>query len=166
MNDKFEEILIRRITPASDKAKKVLMIAATAAAVIAAVLFVNPIFFILAVALCVADYYVFPMFDLEYEYTYVNGDIDVDKIMAKSRRKKLGNYEIENLVVMGPTGCDAVKDYLSKGKMHDYTSLDPQKKSYTLVYQKDSDTDIIKVEIPDEVAMDMRRFGPRKVFLA
>lgn len=34
-------------------------------------------------------YRVYMQFDLEYEYTYLNGDIDIDKIMNKAVRKRM-----------------------------------------------------------------------------
>ena len=35
------------------------------------------------------DIYLFRSMDIEYEYLYINGNLDVDKIMSKSRRKKV-----------------------------------------------------------------------------
>ena len=41
-----------------------------------------------AIALGIACYFVIPKTDLEYEYLFVNGELDIDMIMSKSKRKK------------------------------------------------------------------------------
>ena len=86
MSDLYTELLIKRETPSGEKAMKVAMIVVTVLAGVAGVL-VNPLLLILFLGMCVLDYFKFPAFDLEFEYLYVNGELDIDKIMSKQKRK-------------------------------------------------------------------------------
>jgi len=165
MADMYQEILIKRITPPADKLKKVALITLTAVAAALAVLTFNLIFLLAAIALGVACYFLLPGLDLEYEYLYVNGDIDIDKILSRQKRKKAESFDKESLELIAPTGHDALKEYEGKGKVKDYTSLDPNVKSYTAVYTQDSQIRIVRLELPDAVVQDMRRFAPRKVYV-
>ena len=50
-------------------------------------------------------------------------------------------------------------------KINDYTSLDPQVKSYLLVFNKEKGQEMIRVELEDSIISDIRRIAPRKVNL-
>ena len=59
------------------------MIAAIAITAAAGLLI--PIAWILTLALGIAAYFILPKLDLEYEYVFVNGELDIDKIMSKAK---------------------------------------------------------------------------------
>ena len=111
-----------------------------------------------------AYYLILPNFDLEYEYLYVGGDIDIDKIMAKRKRKRVASFQKENLVIMAPTGSSHLAPYVKDAKIRDFTSGNPEIKTWTLVYGSEKSSDVVCLELTEEIAKDMRRFAPRKVF--
>ena len=39
---------------------------------------------------------------LEYEYLYLDKEITIDKVMAKSKRKKVAKYEVERMEILAP----------------------------------------------------------------
>ena len=165
MNDGYEEILVKRQKTPKDTLLKGLMIGVVAVLIAGGIFLFNPIFLVLGMVLGLLAYYlVLPNFDLEYEYLYVGGDIDIDKIMAKRKRKRIASYSKDNLEVMAPTGSDHLSDYLRDKKVKDYTSGDPQVKTWTLVYGGEQAAEAVRLELTDEIAQDMRRFAPRKVF--
>ena len=47
---------------------------------------------LIGVAMGVAAYFVYLNADLEYEYLYLDKEITIDKVMAKSKRKKVAKY--------------------------------------------------------------------------
>ena len=75
MNDTYSELLIKKEATAKDKMIKVLLIALIALMAVAGLL-ITPLAFIVAIALGIAAYFVFPNLDLEFEYVYVNGELD------------------------------------------------------------------------------------------
>ena len=165
MNDGYEEILVKRGKTPKDTILKVLTIGLVALLVAAGIFLFNPIFLVLGMVLGLLAYYlVLPNFDLEYEYLYVGGDIDIDKIMAKRKRKRIASYSKDNLEIMAPTGSDHVASYEKNGKIKDFTSMNPEKKTWTLVYGSENSSETVRLELTEEIAKDMRRFAPRKVF--
>ena len=165
MNDGYQEILVKRQKTAKDTLLRGLVIGVIAVLIAGGIFLFNPIFLIAGMILgFLAYYFILPNFDLEYEYLYVGGDIDIDKIMAKRKRKRVASYSKDNLEVMAPTGSDHLSDYLKDKKVKDYTSADPQAKTWTLVYGGEQGSEAVCLELTNEIAQDMRRFAPRKVF--
>ena len=46
------------------------------------------------------DVFLFRRLDLEYEYLYVNGDLDIDKIMGKQKRKRVFSMNVNDLELL------------------------------------------------------------------
>ena len=88
MSDLYSEFLVKKESTAKDAIVKYGLIVLTVLAA-GAGLFINPLLLVLAIALGVACYFVIPRTDLEYEYLFVNGEFDIDMVMAKSKRKKV-----------------------------------------------------------------------------
>ena len=56
-----------------------------------------------AIALGVACYFVIPKTDLEYEYLFVNGELDIDMIMSKSKRKRVKSLQLAEADLVAPS---------------------------------------------------------------
>ena len=163
MNDLYKEILVKRSPQGTDAIRKAGMILLPVLFALAG-FFISPFFLILAVAAAVLAWFVITGMNLEYEYLYVNGDIDVDRIIAKQKRKKAGSYPLENLELIAPTGSYELDSYKGKNVREiDYTSGDGQTKSYTAAYHQDDGTVLVRLELDDDLIRDLRRAAPRKV---
>lgn len=166
MNDMYKEVLVKPQPKATDGLKKGLLIAAVVVLAAAGVL-IWPLFLLLAIVLGVLEVWlIFPRFSVEYEYLYINGDIDIDAIYNKTSRKKQGSFEKGSLEVMAPSGSAHLDGYAGgkDAKVLDYTSGEGKAKVWTLVYGSASGRKVLLLELPDEVAQDMRRHAPQKVF--
>ena len=86
MSDFYTEQLIKKQTTGKDRMIKILLILLTVVSVL--IIFIFPFGIILPVALIALDVFMFQRMDVEYEYLFVNGDLDIDKIMHKARRKR------------------------------------------------------------------------------
>ena len=167
MNDGYEEILVKRQPRAVDTVLKILVIAAAVIPVIFGVVFAFLPAIAIGIVLGFVGYYLLlPQLDVEYEYLYVGGDIDIDKIMSKRKRKKVASYDKDNLEILAPTGSDQLASYMKEGKVLDYTSGDPNVRTWTAVYGSEKESAIVKMELTEEIAQDMRRYAPRKVFFS
>ncbi len=163
MNEFYKEILVKKETTTLDLVKKYGLIVLTAVAV-AAFILIHPLFLVVAIGLGSACNFVLPTCDLEYEYLYVNGDIDVDKIMGKQKRKRAGSYNLEEMELIAPDGSHDLDPWLSKGvKVTDYSSGRPDAKCYVAIYNKDGAQQAVRYEFDEEVIRDLRRLAPRKV---
>lgn len=165
MNDGYEEILVKKGKNAKDSFTKGMVYSVVGILTAVGIVFFNPIFLLAAVIMGILAYYlILPNLDIEYEYLYVAGDIDIDKIMAKRKRKTVASYPKDNLEVMAPTGSDHVAEYVKKGNVKDYTSQNPDIRTWTVVYNMEKSSEVVRLELTDEIAQDMRRYAPRQVF--
>ena len=165
MDDLYREILVKRSSTGKDKALKYLVIAVTALVIAAGILFFPPLI-LGGIVLGILDYYfVLPNFDLEYEYLYVNGDIDVDKIMSRQKRKKAASFDLAELEICAPTGSHELDSYLSGGnaKIADYTSGEENVKSWTVICNHNGERTGAMLELDETVIGDLWRRAPRKV---
>lgn len=86
MSDFYTEQLIKKRATAKDMMIKIGLLALTVLSVL--ILFIFPMGIIAPVVMIARDVFVFRRLDLEYEYLFVNGELDIDKIMNKAKRKK------------------------------------------------------------------------------
>jgi len=90
--------------------------------------------------------------NLEYEYSYFDGDIRFAKVMNKSRRKTLKSYSAEDLVQIAPAGDRSVMNYErdSQVKVIDYTSRKKDVPYYDMIIRTSDGVLLFKVELDDD----------------
>ena len=162
MNELYREILVKHTPTSADTLKKAGVIALTVLFAAAGFL-LHPLFLLGAVGAGVLAWFVITGLDLEYEYLYVNGDFDIDKIMNKQRRKRAASYNLEEMELIAPSGSHDLDPYQSRGTVRDYTSGNPQIKTYTAVYNKNGEITLVKLELEEDILGDLRRLAPRKI---
>lgn len=165
MSDMYREILVKRETSASAKLLKGVMIGGTVICIVLG--FVILPLLVVGLVLALVSWFVTPKFDVEYEYLYVNGELDIDAIYSKQKRKRMGSYDMEELEILAPEKSHALDSYLNNKslKMKDYTSGKEQAKNYVLILNSDKEKQCIKVELDENIIGDIRRIAPRKVNL-
>lgn len=91
----------------------------------------------------------------EYEYSYFDGEVRFARVMNKSRRKSLGCISMENVIQIAPEGDRSVSPYENDKtiKVKDYSSRRKGALCYEMIFQKNSDTRLIKFE-PDDKYLD------------
>lgn len=108
--DNFAEQLVKKNETGSDKSRRVMLIVVGALftlslAVLAVLQLGNPLVSFLGFALAaVAGYGTYHFVQntyVEYEYTFTNGELDVDKIIAKKKRKEMVTANIRQLTAFG-----------------------------------------------------------------
>ena len=166
MGDLYSEYLVKKKPTALDAVIKYGLIILTVLAALAG-LFVSPVILVLAVILGVVSYLVIPKTDIEYEYLYVNGELDVDVIMAKSKRKKAKTLEMNHVDIMAPIRSHRLDYYNHNGKLKvlDYSSGNSERNRYAMIVKLDQQTCKVILE-PDETMLQMmKKSAPSKVFL-
>lgn len=166
MSDLYTELLVKRTTPQGEKALKAGLIAVTAVTAIAG-LFLHPLIFIAFAGMLILDYFKMPAFDLEFEYLYVNGELDIDKIMSKQKRKKVLSIGINDMELIAPKNSHEL-DYYRQNKslkVRDFSSGEERANVFAIIVKKDNQTEMVLFEPNDVILNDMRRIAPRKVKL-
>ena len=102
MNDSYKELLVSKEQGVKDKLIRVVSIIPTVLAGLLALLTGNILIFIIAVAFGVLDYFVFQWTSIEYEYLYLDKEITIDKIMAKTRRKRVLTIDVNKIEILAP----------------------------------------------------------------
>ncbi len=105
--DIFVEQIVKKAPNSKDTTKKVLIIIGTCllVAVLAFVMMFMPVFagaaLLLMFGVLYGSYYLITGIDVEYEYIVTNGEIDIDKIIAKRKRSRLITGKVSSFEAFG-----------------------------------------------------------------
>ena len=104
--DSFKEQIVRKNLSQKDKMTKyMLMIASVALAAACFLLLLGSPFMmigVLAAGLALfGGYHLTTRMDVEYEYIFTNGEVDVDKIIAQRSRKRLVTFKCSSVTAFG-----------------------------------------------------------------
>ena len=58
--------------------------------------------FVFAIATGVGAYLANMRTEVEYEYLYLDKELTIDKIMAKTKRKRIGVYKLDSMEILAP----------------------------------------------------------------
>lgn len=166
MGDLYSELLVKREPTTKDTLMKYGLIILTSLAVIAG-LFINPILLIAAVVFGIACYFVIPKTDVEYEYLFINGDFDIDMVMAKTKRKKVKSFKLSDADLVAPLDSHRMDYYNGNQKMKvmDFSSGNPKNKRFAVITRLDGEICKIILEPDETLAHAMKNSAPSKVFL-
>ena len=117
MSDLYLEELVKRRKTGTDQALRYVLMALTAIGVVLSLLTWNLIIIAVSIAICVADIFIFPRFQTEWEYQYVNGELDVDRIINKAKRKRMASYDISKAELIAPAASHRF-DYYNNATIH------------------------------------------------
>ena len=123
MRDVYVEWLVKRKQTITDKLIRIVMVIFSVFSILLVVFTGQLIMMIFAIGVCVLTYILFGRTDLEYEYTYVTGELIIDRIMAKSRRKRVEILDTNRIEVVAPLNSPHLDGYKHKKyKECDYSS--------------------------------------------
>ena len=160
----YSECVVARRQTVKDYAIKGLLIALAISITIAG-LFLSVLFVLAAVAWYLIITF-WARFQVVYEYVFVDGQIDFDKIMGGKSRKHVKRVDMDTVTIVAPKNSHALDGYKHlEGKAIDFTSLDPERESkvYVIVNKGDKDTEIIRFEPDETMVALMKKKAPRKV---
>lgn len=162
MNEVYYEIMVAKKT--SPMVKVAQIVTALMCGFFVVIMFMGLIWgIILAVAFGVASHLISMYSHVEYEYLYVDKELQIDCILAKSKRKKRETLDLNELVILAPLRSHELDSYRNGNyKKADYSSGEAanEQKKYMLIV---NDKQII-FEPTEELVKTIRMFAPRKVF--
>ena len=162
MSEAYVECLVKHKSSGWGKFLKVLLI--VLAVVFFFVMMVFPLAFILFLADLAGIYFANLFSDLEYEYLYLDRELVIDKVMAKSRRKRVGTYSLDRIEILAPIKSYHLDNYKNRtAKEKDYSigeELKPDKR-YVMYYEGGEKLILSPTE---ELVKVMRNSAPRKIF--
>ena len=112
----------------------------------------------------VAAYFVYLNSDVEYEYLYVDKELTVDKVMAKSRRKRVATYDLGKIEILAPIKSWHLDNYKNRtDKTVDYSSGEEKQPDRRFAFFYDGKQRVL-IEPNEEMIKAMQTVAPRKVF--
>lgn len=123
---------------------------------------VFPILFMLAVPYFAFSIYFATRCNYEFEYLYFQGSLDIDRISAKSSRKRLMTVDVKEIEVLAPTGSHELKRYANVKTLD--CSSNTGAKTYELVATRKGQLVRIIFEPEQKLVDGIRLITPRKVF--
>lgn len=161
MGDFYTEQLVKKKTDGKDIAMKILLIVLTVISFFIA--FLMPLLILVPILFVVADVFLFRRMDVEYEYIYINGDLDIDKVMHKERRKHMLSVNVKDMELLAPEGAFQLQSYKT-GKIYDYSSgITSVPNRYVLVFTRAGETAKILIEPNSDLVEGFFLMAPRKV---
>lgn len=120
----------------------------------------------IAIALLIAFTVVkFRSYDCEYEYLYLNGELDVDRIISRSSRRRMGTFDFTKLELMAPVGSQReLRLAHKKHKEFDYSSGETKTTKYAAYVMKDQETVRLIFEPKEEMIAAIENVARGKVF--
>lgn len=120
---------------------------------------------IVAVITGVGAYFLNLYTDLEYEYLYLDRELVIDKVMAKSKRKRVATYTVDRMEILAPLKSYQLDSYKNRDvKVKDYSIKEELKPDlrYALYYQGGQK---VLLNPSPELVKAIRNIAPRKVFM-
>lgn len=166
MNDVFNEQLVARQPNQKDLIQKI-GIGAGGALLIFVALSVQVLMgFIIPIiaAIVVGVVFLLRRYNIEYEYVFTNGDLDIDKIINKSKRKNAMSISVRSFETMVPV---ANKDYEREvshfTKLYDFSSGTVKDNTYAVIFDKDKERVKMIFEPDEHMFKAIRSYIPRIV---
>lgn len=104
-----------------------------------------------------------PRFNIEWEYIFVDGQIDFDTISGGENRKTRLRVDFEQVEVVAPLGSHALDQY-KHYKVRNYSSLKKDAKIYVVVAKTgEAGLEQIYFEPSEKMISMMKEKSPRKV---
>ncbi len=93
--------------------------------------------------------------DIEFEYTYYDGEFRFARIKAKRKRRALGEVSMEDVIAIAPRGDRSVYKYENDRSVscRNMTSGDPDAKVYELIFKGEKGINRYEFE-PDADMLD------------
>lgn len=162
MNETYVECLVKKKTPMYMVFLKILSMVLAVCFVIVGFVFLPAL--IIGAAIGAGAYFLYLNADLEYEYLYVDKEITVDKVMAKTRRKRVAVFDVGKIEILAPIKSWHLDSYKNRNdKVIDYSSGEEKQPDKRYVFFYEGSKKVI-FEPNEEMVKAIQFVAPRKVF--
>lgn len=163
INESYVEVLVKKKPSTAMKFLKMLCITMTVAMVLFGMGGIL-IAIIPAIVLGVAAYILGLFEEVEYEYTYIDRELQIDRILAKSKRKRMETLDLNKMEILAPMNSYRLDSYKNREyKVVDYSrKVDEKPETRYLLYMAGEKKVILEPNM--EMVKVIQNIAPRKVF--
>lgn len=166
MNGLYTEHYVKRTPSALQRIGKVALIAGSVALLLFGIMLASGILGFLGVAAIAASYFLMPLFNADYEYIFVDGQIDFDKISGGEKRKNMLRIDLDNVEIMAPENSHRLDSFRNQQglSVKDFTSNTEGPQRYCIYLSHNGEKLLIKFEPSEKMIEFSKQKAPRKVF--
>ncbi len=168
MSEAYKELLIKHKKSSKDQALGVTILVLCFLSFVA-VFFFGPLVLLATIALGIASYFTyFSRMNVEYEYLYMDKQLNIDRINNETNRKNVQIYQLEEMEILAPADSYRLDNYRKREcSEKDYstgTEEAPEGLRHYVMYL--SGNQKVKLTLSEEFANSIRMHLPQKVFLS
>ncbi|MBQ2696554.1 MAG: hypothetical protein IJF61_04550 [Clostridia bacterium] len=172
--DVFLEYLMHKKPDKSDIVKQLgIVFAAFIACVIVLLLFVKIEFVRPYVFLALAGVVYFSMifmrnFNLEYEYIFTNGELDIDVVKARTTRKRMTSLKCINIELMASDNNEVYKNDFKNGNFSNTFNAvfdASQGRVYHVIFSNQGERNLLSFQPPVKLLAAMKKMNPRNIYV-
>jgi hypothetical protein len=166
VGDIFKEQLVSKKRTAKDGMITALVILAAILLVAASFLFIPQAFVLVVIIVAYGAYWLVQRQNIEYEYSFTNGDLDIDKIINKSKRKRLISVSVKDFEAMAHVeDKDHSHELSGFEKTLDFSSGEIKSNTYAAVFMHNNQKVKMIFEPNEEILKGIFHLIPRKLHI-
>lgn len=162
MNQMYAEAGVKRKDDIKTMGLRALLVVGVVLGVL--LLLLGGIFSVIGVALVVVLIWLYPKLNIDYEYIFVDGQIDFDRITGKAKRKTMLRIDMDHVEIVAPQGSHALDGYTYVQMIKkDFSSNDKNVKPYIIIASVENKQYRISFEPSEKMLTMMKQKSPRKI---
>ena len=167
MNDIFVEQLVKRNSTTKDTVMKAGAFVLAFIITMAAFTFIPSFAMFIMIAAFFGAWFATSFFKIEYEYILTNGEMDIDCVYNKSRRKRLHTFRLSDVEIMAHIEDNNHKNsFNSAEQIKDFSSGETKENTFCLLVKLNGKNTKVIIEPNDNMMNNIKRYiTPRKLFL-
>jgi hypothetical protein len=168
----FIETLVRKQQTGKDLALKLLITFASAILsvvgfmLLLSIQFLSFLAILAPVGIIYGAWVLIRNFNVEYEYILTNSDLDVDKIVAQSRRKRLTTVDLKQIELFAPANEENRREFENSAFKKINASTGDAASTYFIKFPGKEGTTVLLFNPDDRIIKGARQFSPSKVIEA
>ena len=123
-------------------------------------------FLVIIAGVLYGAYYIITSRNIEFEYSNTNGEIDIDKIIAQRKRKRIFNGKCKDFEILANVNSVHFNDnYKNNYKTIDATSRNNNENVYFMALHHNGERTVVLFEPSRKMLESMKMFNPRNIYL-
>ena len=164
MNQQYAEAGVKRKDTAATTGLRLLMFLGILISFILIIL--GQLLSYIGIVIIVLVFIFYPRLSVEYEYVFVDGQLDFDKISGKNKRKTMLRIDFDSVEIMAPYNSPALDSYNNMQlEKKDFSSLSKDSKPYAIIASDGSKKMKILFEPSEKMLTMIRQKNARKVVI-
>lgn len=163
MNDTFYEQIVVRKRSIYDHLSIVLAVIFALILIFLSIISFNPLILVILIILGFASYHFkIPNTRLEFEYSILNSEMNIDMIINKAKRKSIKTFDIKSTKLLTKKGSPALKEYIGT-KQFNYSSNDESMDTYIIITSNNNTNEAYIMNLDEQMLTMIRNYIPRQV---